>query len=755
MKNKFIANITKMLKYIGVVAVGVAAVLTYDTKEARAELVNLVMETSAGTATHQTRLVTLYIDGQRLAAVNPALDMPPVIFQDRTLVPVRHVFEAMGAIVDFHPAEQRILIVYDNQLIVMYVGSYDFSFGDRVYHMDVAPHIINSRTMVPVSFVASAMGFEVDWEPTTATVYLDRPQNGDVYNGVYNGMQSKTQNNTQNNPTSAPNLPTVNRPSTSNNANIDFAQLSRDATVFQPIIEDHPIATINNITWNDNQSQFTISATSPISAVQWHMYPDGRLRVDIMNGTANFPRSIFGVNNHFLTNIRTGQNIIDDIPVARAVFDLSNPIVYSVAISADRLSVVVTVAQNDINHVTLVNTYMQNGRESVIITGREVMPDGDIFFLPNPDRLVVDLPHSALTSLLGVVASNSHFATEVRVAQFSQDTVRVVIELARDASFEIERDLANATLMVHLSEPTHRNIDFNNTTNTIEITRSATLDWSQVKHFDDYLNRRHYLTLPFDFSEFFGYGSFRVLSNSLRYIDIITHEGATTFVLTTNSIYVLVVSETTTGINIRLANPREIHPFVVIIDPGHGGADPGAMHRTPGSPYYGMRESNVVLKISLLVIDILRCDGIVQVYTTRYDDSTVSLNQRVAMANAIGDIFVSIHTNASIGVGATATGTETLYAIHPNEGDFNSRNLAQIFQRNLVEDLGRNNRGLLYRPRTVVLNSTIIPSILLEIEFTDSIGGASFLAQPENLLAAAESIVRSIYETMGVFAPPR
>lgn len=95
-----------------------------------------------------------------------------------------------------------------------------------------------------------------------------------------------------------------------------------------------------------------------------------------------------------------------------------------------------------------------------------------------------------------------------------------------------------------------------------------------------------------------------------------------------------------------LAAPRAIDPALfrlavrrVVIDPGHGGSDPGAMMR-------GLREKELTLDIARRVAAVLRAGGF-DVVMTRDGDETLTLQQRVQAANAAsGDVFLSIHVNS-------------------------------------------------------------------------------------------------------------
>jgi len=88
--------------------------------------------------------------------------------------------------------------------------------------------------------------------------------------------------------------------------------------------------------------------------------------------------------------------------------------------------------------------------------------------------------------------------------------------------------------------------------------------------------------------------------------------------------------------------PASLAKIRVMLDPGHGGKDPGAIGPT------GLREKDVVLALGRMVRDRLRDDDSFDVRMTRYEDVFLPLEERTAMANeAKADIFVSLHINAS------------------------------------------------------------------------------------------------------------
>jgi len=92
----------------------------------------------------------------------------------------------------------------------------------------------------------------------------------------------------------------------------------------------------------------------------------------------------------------------------------------------------------------------------------------------------------------------------------------------------------------------------------------------------------------------------------------------------------------------------------IVVDPGHGGHDPGAM-----SPS-GTREKDIVLQIGLKLAQKIREELGIDVVMTRSTDVFIELQERTAIANKVGaDLFISIHANASLN--RSANGIETYY----------------------------------------------------------------------------------------------
>lgn len=101
-------------------------------------------------------------------------DQPPVIEDGRTLVPVRKIFEALGAEVLWNEETRTVTANKDSKTVVLVIDSTEAKAGDEAITLDVPARIINGRTLVPVRFVADSFGVKVSWKENERCVYLSQ-----------------------------------------------------------------------------------------------------------------------------------------------------------------------------------------------------------------------------------------------------------------------------------------------------------------------------------------------------------------------------------------------------------------------------------------------------------------------------------------------------------------------------------------------------------------------------------------------------
>ncbi len=171
--------------------------------------------------------------------------------------------------------------------------------------------------------------------------------------------------------------------------------------------------------------------------------------------------------------------------------------------------------------------------------------------------------------------------------------------------------------------------------------------------------------------------------------------------------------------------------WVIAIDPGHGGTDPGARG------YTGYLEKNVNLAVSQLVKNKLVAKG-AQVVMTRSTDETVSLSDRVKRALQGGaDLFLSVHSDSY--VTASAMGSTGLYQIDRAEQEAFARPIHSAY----LMTTGRLNRSVREQD-LYVLRHTPLPGTLLELAFISNPEEEKLLKDPQFHDNASTGIVNGV-----------
>ncbi len=109
--------------------------------------------------------VSVIVNGQQIT-----FDQPPVERAGRVFVPLRGVFEHLGASVVYQAG--LINATGNGRNISLHIGSQQATVNGQTQSLDVAPFLIGARTLVPLRFVAQALGAAVDWNNSTSTVTI-------------------------------------------------------------------------------------------------------------------------------------------------------------------------------------------------------------------------------------------------------------------------------------------------------------------------------------------------------------------------------------------------------------------------------------------------------------------------------------------------------------------------------------------------------------------------------------------------------
>lgn len=197
--------------------------------------------------------------------------------------------------------------------------------------------------------------------------------------------------------------------------------------------------------------------------------------------------------------------------------------------------------------------------------------------------------------------------------------------------------------------------------------------------------------------------------------------------------------------NVPVGQPAVIVPgnppasddvFDVVIDPGHGGSDPGA------KSVLNKWEKEFNLSLSLRMKTLLEKEGKIKVHYTRTGDTYPTLAERIKFTQDLkADLFISIHANSA--ASAAVTGAETFYYRD------NSKSLAAIIHKHLIAGTGTKDRGV-KKEAYKVIKETTMPAVLIEAGFLSSESDSKILFGEASQSRLAEELAAGIKEYLKV-----
>lgn len=656
--------------------------LLYSATAFGAEYVDLNLFYNGQNHAYHAKEITMMVDGEVFTDPN----MPAVSIDGRTMLPMRGISEELGCEVTWNEAARQVYAVSDTHTVVFQIDNTTGYKNGEAFTMDVAPMIINDRTMLPVRALADALDLEVTWDDPTRTVYI-----GEAPSGTGSGTGGSSTGSQETVTTGA-----------------KLTGLSVPAS-------------------KADTQKFTITASGAVSKYEEVYVSDDKVVLDFYGTTNGLSENITATNSSVVTAVRTAYHAgaTAGESYTRVVFDLTGKKDYTVTQSSDKTKVYVEFSQTV---VTDIDTSSTSSADIVKITGDGSL-GAQVSTLQNPYRIVIDLPGVAADFDEQISTSGLSRISEIRTGWMNGTTFRVVLEA--DILTNLTYSETNGVLTVKVEDSTLDNLEFDSTNDELRLKAVESISVGSISHNDQYLNGYYELTLPGDYSDVYGYGKLTVSDDKIASFEISTSGGKTKIRFNQNIISCYSVKESGGYYVISIQNPQDVYDKVLLLDAGHGGNDPG----TSGN---GLTEKTMNLTMALKVEAYLNANSDIKVYLTRDSDTRPANEDRAKTANQIADLMVSIHMNAGV---ATASGTETLYATHSNDNAsmLTSQQAAQIMQNYLTAALQLNNRGVKLRSDLLILNSTTVPAILVETCFLSNAGDALKISNSatQDLAAAA------------------
>ena len=628
--------------------------------------------------------VKIEIDGKAMVPK----DMPAVIIDGRTMLPMRQIAQELGCEVNWNEAAKQIYVMRGSDIIVFTVDSKTGYENGKEFTMDVPATIVNDRTMLPVRALADALHLNIKWNDPNRIVSI---QSGDT-------VVKDEPKAPESGQTTAGTLTGIQTPSA-----------------------------------KDADQTFTIQADGPMGRYEKTFVDDQKIVLDFYGAKSSLPGEITKTNSDIVTGIRTATHENNGDSFTRVVFDLSGKKKYEVTQSADKKNITISFGKTTVDKISAVHS--QN--KDIITIGGTGSFGASVAMTADPQKIIVTIPNCQSNLSDKINTADLQYVLDGKVDTSKGNTVELVLAVEDLVQYSYREE--NQNLILEIYPTTLKNMRYDKNANVLYLDKKEKIDTGSVKFEDHYLDGYFDVTLPGDYESDYGYGTYDVKGTVVENIEVSTKGGNTTFRFKQNRISAYEVTDEGDSYAIRVKNPKEVYDKVLLLDAGHGGKDPG----TSGN---GMQEKNLNLTIAQKIAQKLQGSGI-KVYMTRDSDVYPENSTRAKTANDIADLMVSIHMNSGP---ETANGTETLYQVHANDNGarLTSKQLAEILQGKVVSATGNTNRGAKLWTDVLILNRTTVPSVIVEVIFITNTGDALKISNPAYQDQVAQAIADGIQEAV-------
>ncbi len=491
-----------------------------------------------------------------------------------------------------------------------------------------------------------------------------------------------------------------------------------------------------NLSWNDNyllgmevvkyqdRPAFVLIGAKPLKVKSFLLTNPDRLVVDL-DGVVPHPAFDGSLADNPLVKKVRYSKTEDGL---RVVFDLNQLNGYRIIQEPNfnRLTIVMNYRVDEVS-------FFNKDQERKVYIRSTFPAKYRVATYDRPNRLVIDLDGATLAGNSNPIAGDGQWVKSVRMSQFDPNTVRVVLDLVETAPCFVTRSQNNPNLIEVRTMQQITALAWSEANGSGQLTIDG--DGELVNTIRKQKNPQR-LEVDFNFAKVGGGLTVPAIkSEQVRSVKIY-NLNATTVRMEIALNYFVGVNTQSSADRRRLVISFKRSPIIgktVVLDPGHGGVDPGASGRQ------GTLEKEVNLDVSLRLKNLLEEAG-AHVVMTRMDDTFISLYERPFLANYIfADLFVSVHTNNHQNY--QVQGVEVYY--------YQSRADSKALAKNVLDELIRNtqfnNLGVKYND-FVVIREAQMPGILVEMGFLSNFQEETTIRTPEFREKAATGIFQGIMD---------
>lgn len=635
----------------------------------------------------------------------------PVLLQGTTLVPARAIFQEMGAEVKWEPKAKKVIITTEEQEIVLVVNDTKAIVDGKEELMEKPAKIINGSTMIPIRFISEQIGMNVEWNKEKFLIQITKKEK----------------------------------------------QVTSDSLK------------VESISWEriDNNLRVKIQANSKFTTYnKFELKNPTRVVIDIADADLALHQHSFQVNDAKLSKIRTSL-FQEDPKTTRVVLDLPNSLPCGVQLSNDKTVMYVTIGEsgdalineekqgntsdsniilnnvNELNKKLGYNTItIEDGTDRIgVIIKMKENQDYKVYRITAEDVIVLEIEDSEFDNNLNKINIGNSVINKITSENLQEDTGLLKFYTAFQAQYQVIEE--PQALAVYISKTENKNIRYENSrfVSTLIFSNSDVTKVPEVIQKDS----EFIIKLP-DGTVELEQGALAINDALAEWLEIVD----------SNTVELKLNDSENISFNIRNDNKNKIFIYLyakskmpvqsdnilIAIDPGHGGKDPGTVYKKQ------VQEKDLNLDIAKRLDDALRDFGIPTILT-RSTDEFVELKARTTLANNMkATLFVSIHNNCSDSL--AVSGTETLYFPYDDgKNGLTSKRFAELVQADILSYINTKDRKTVSRPNLVVLNSTQMPAVLVEVGFVSNESDRRRLSTEEFRQNAAEGICSGILKALG------
>lgn len=676
--------------------------------------------------------------------------MPSVITNNTAMLRANKVFagSAIGAKYNYNKSDKSITFTKDDIVLAMTIGSKTAYLNGVAKKLDTAPMIVknhetdSSYVMVPGSFTAKSLGFDYYWNSASMT-------------SVISSKIIKEEG--QSNPGNTQTDPELGDSGVVNEKGEILAEWYVQDDLFDKNIGVQKIdsgvsaanlGTIYTVSRDysrnkQNSETYVIVSTAPFSKVSASHSANS---ITIQADNVLSSDQIYQVYGNLVNTISTGYNAAGLNSFIKLELLKSN-YVYDISLSADQLSLYVTVYQN-----TTVSAVLGKNSAGDYLTLSAISPL-EITVSEQANMVTIDLLNAM--NGLGVLYSEITGSKYIKYLYTNNLPDRTQIILVMEPGYETYQSENGNSYTISFqtpggvptnpdtnSEPEPSVPDVINTGDyEVIIPKPADIKASMITDEDFYLKNYFVIRIPGDYTGMINSQSIKSSSNVIKSISVtLNNKGETEIKIVTSKLQGYKIVSDKSNIYVNIGNPKEIYKNIVVLDPGHGGPANGAQ-------YFGTKEKDINFKILYTIGKkyFNQNPSELKVYYTRTSDVDMTLKDRAAFAQKVGaDLFVSLHMNAS--TISSAKGTEIYYSESNNKKNsagLNSKTFASYFHDNLTAAMGTQRRGVKSAGYTVVKYNTV-PAVLIELGFLSNESDYKIISNE----AYQETAAKTIYETI-------